>query len=431
MQLKLEKVLKNSERHSLIEKSVQHFIEKYNLKEPFVVAFSGGYDSMCLLDVLCKLNYKPIVIHLNHNWRGKESDAEELVCKNFAKSRELVFYSEKLLDNVEHTETAARDARYEFFYRCAQKFNSRVIFTAHNFDDNAETVLYRIIKGTGVVGLQGISEKRDIFYRPLLSVKRCDIENYCKVNDLNPNKDSSNDDIKYKRNLIRKKIIPLLQEINPSVKKALNSLSDIAKMDTALIEKYAKNDISYSVRNMLIDNGIDYDRKKIEEIKNFIEENKNLKSGKKMSLSDNLWLFVNRDGYKVITTLEKNNNSILINKEGTYNFGKYIFSIKRYDKLPKSYPKDSELKAYIKADCINFELRYRRDGDIIYPLGCNGSQKLKKYLNEKKVPNHIKDSIPLLAVGNEILWVAGLGISDKIKVVDKPTHYLELRVKDE
>ena len=431
MRLKLEKVLKNSERHSLIKETVKSFIDKYNLKEPFIVAFSGGYDSMCLLDVLCDLNYKPIAIHLNHNWRGKESDDEELNCKKFAKDKGIVFYCEKLPSNIEHTETAARDARYEFFKNCAEKFSSQVVFTAHNFDDNAETVLYRIIKGTGVKGLQGIKECRDIFYRPLLSVSRNDIEKYCKENKLRPNKDSSNEDTKYRRNLIRKKIMPMLETINPSVKKAINSLSDIAKSDNALIEKYAKDDLNYAVRNLLIDNGLDYDRKKIEEIKIFIEENKNSKSGKKMSLTNNLWLFVNKDGYKVITSSDKNNALIPVKTVGTYDIGKYMFSIKKCTTLPKTFPKDSELKAYISTDFLDFELRYRQDGDIICPLGCKGSQKLKKYLNEKKIPNHEKDGILLLAKGNEIFWVAGYGVSDKIKVTDKPTHYIELRAKDE
>ena len=110
---------------------------------------------------------------------------------SFAKERGLVFYSETLPDSIEHTETAARDARYDFFKRCAKKYNSNVVFTAHNFDDNAETILYRITKGTGIIGLQGIGKCRDnLFYRPLLSTQRSEIEQYCKENNLKPNKNS-------------------------------------------------------------------------------------------------------------------------------------------------------------------------------------------------------------------------------------------------
>lgn len=253
----------------MIISRVKNFIEKYKLSGTFIVAFSGGYDSMCLLDVLNKLRYDIAAVHLNHNWRGEESLAEAKVCEEFCTSRGIKFYTETLPDNIEKTETAAREARYKFFKRCAEKFNSKTVFTAHNFDDNAETVLYRIIKGTGIAGLQGIAERRDIYYRPLLSISREEIEKYCRQNNLHPNNDSSNSDTKYKRNLIRHKILPLMKEINPKVTNAINSLSDIAKQE---------DEQTNSIRQMLIENKLDYDCKKIKEIQQFIEENKNSKS---------------------------------------------------------------------------------------------------------------------------------------------------------
>ena len=404
----------------MIEKRVKNFISKYNLKEPFLVAFSGGYDSMCLLDILS--GYKVIAIHLNHNWRGKESDNEEENCRNFAASKNIEFYSEKLSPDVDKTETAARDARYEFFRKCANKFKSNVVFTAHNYNDNAETVLYRIIKGTGVIGLQGISDKREIFYRPLLTTTREEIEKYCKEHKLTPNKDSSNENTKYKRNLIRKKIIPIMQEINPNVIKALNSLSEISKEDF--------NNDKYRIRELLINNELDYDRKKIEEIEQFINKNKSSKSGKTMSLTANLWLFVSQKEIKTITKKEKSDLQIDISKEGEYKFEDKIFSIKPIltnSSEENIYPNDCEFKALISVNNIDFTLRYRKDGDVIQPLGSIGKQKLKKYFNEKKIPNHEKDNIVLLCQNNEVLWVSGIGISDKIKVTENPTHIIELR----
>lgn len=404
----------------MIEKRVKNFISKHNLKEPFLVAFSGGYDSMCLLDILS--GYKVIAIHLNHNWRGEESDKEEENCRNFAASKNIEFYSEKLSPDVSKTETAARDARYEFFKKCANKFKSNVVFTAHNYNDNAETVLYRIIKGTGVIGLQGISDKREIFYRPLLTTTREEIEKYCKEHKLTPNKDSSNENTKYKRNLIRKKIIPIMQEINPNVIKALNSLSEISKEDF--------NNDKYRIRELLINNELDYDRKKIEEIEQFINKNKSSKSGKTMSLTANLWLFVSQKEIKTITKKEKSDLQIDILKEGEYKFEDKIFSIKPIltnSSEENIYPNDCEFKALISVNNIDFTLRYRKDGDVIQPLGSIGKQKLKKYFNEKKIPNHEKDNIVLLCQNNEVLWVSGIGISDKIKVTENPTHIIELR----
>ncbi len=414
---------------------VKNFIEKYNLSGTFIVAFSGGYDSMCLLDILYKLKTDIAAIHLNHNWRGEESLKEAKNCENFVKSRNIKYYSEILPDSVEKTETSAREARYDFFKRCAEMFNSNVVFTAHNFDDNAETVLYRIIKGTGTIGLQGISEHRGIFYRPLLKTTRSEIEEYIKDNNLTPNIDSSNFNTKYKRNLIRNKIIPLLKEINPNVTGAINSLSELAVDDNCLINSYlpenllnaAPHEQKRLIYKMLCDYNIEYDRKKIENIQKFIEENKISKSGKKFSLNENLWLFVNNSIVEIISSEEKNTSQINIKHCGEYKFGDFIFTIEPFGEEINSFPQDSEFKAFVNLSDIDFTLRHRKDGDKIQPLGISGTQKLKKYLNEKKIPTHKKDKLILLCKDNEVLWVAGVGLNDKIKVVNTPTHVLTLK----
>ena len=414
---------------------VKNFIEKYNLSGTFIVAFSGGYDSMCLLDILYKLKTDIVAIHLNHNWRGEESLKEAKNCENFVKSRNIKYYSEILPDSVEKTETSAREARYDFFKRCAEMFNSNVVFTAHNFDDNAETVLYRIIKGTGTIGLQGISEHRGIFYRPLLKTTRSEIEEYIKDNNLTPNIDSSNFNTKYKRNLIRNKIIPLLKEINPNVTGAINSLSELAVDDNCLINSYlpenllnaAPHEQKRLIYKMLCDYNIEYDRKKIENIQKFIEENKTSKSGKKFSLNESLWLFVNNSIVEIISSEEKNTSQINIKHCGEYKFGDFIFTIEPFGEEINSFPQDSEFKAFVNLSDIDFTLRHRKDGDKIQPLGMSGTQKLKKYLNEKKIPTHKKDKLILLCKDNEVLWVAGVGLNDKIKVVNTPTHVLTLK----
>ncbi|MDR1167492.1 MAG: tRNA lysidine(34) synthetase TilS [Heliobacteriaceae bacterium] len=294
---------------------IELFLDKYRLREKRILAaFSGGWDSMCLLDVLTKLGVKPAAIHLNHNWRAEESLKEAQNCEQFCADRDIEFYTETLDSSVARTETAAREARYAFFERCAQKYRTDCILTAHNYDDNAETVLYRIIKGTGTKGLEGIKEKRGIFYRPLLGVTRGEIEEYCRRNNLKPNNDSSNNDTKYKRNLIRKEILPALRKINPDAVKSLNSLSQVASYDNCLIDEYISalkepyknfHERSAALKSRLIyqifiDNEIDYDRTKINYILNFIEENKNSKSGKTCSLTKGLWILAGKKGVQVL-----------------------------------------------------------------------------------------------------------------------------------
>jgi len=426
--------------------SVKDFFLRHgiNIKnETILVAFSGGFDSMCLLHVLSSfLNPKKLIaIHLNHNWRGDESIQDEIRCKNFCNELGVDFYSEKLDASVPKTETAAREARYAFFKKCASLFNSRVVLTAHNANDRAETLIYRITKGSGVFGLASISESRDIFYRPLLTVCREDIEEYCKVNMLKPNLDSSNSDISYNRNFIRHKIFPLLKNINSDVVSSLNSLADIAYDYNNLIsslsadignstQKFilAHNAIKYEcIRNLLAEIGVDYDKKKVSNLIEFIYKSSGSKSGKITSLSNMHYLYVNKDIFKIIMDIPKVFDEVIVSSEGTFKFGDKSFIIEKCDKIPDKFPNNSEFIAYVCLDKMNYTLRTRRDGDIIFPFGLGGSQKLKKYLNEKKVPQHEKDKLLLLVDGNEVLWVPGLGISDKIKVVDKVTHVIKLK----
>lgn len=434
-----------------IRENVNNFLVKYNLKntkEPLLVAFSGGFDSLCLLDVLIDSGMEPVAIHLNHNWRGEESRKEMLFCKEYCEKKRIPFYSETLDKNLPHTETVARKERYEFFKRAAEKFNSKCVLTAHNADDNAETVLYRVIKGTGVEGLCAIAEHRGIFFRPLLTISRNEIEAYCASHNLTPNLDSSNYDVKYKRNFIRHKIMPLLKEINKDFVNALNSLAKVAEEENGILKEYIKNlsekigsstpefaKLSLPVQNKVIyylfkENNLDYDREKIREAVKFINENKENKSGKTLSITTDLWLFAGRQEFKFINKTIKTGTEVRINGCGKYEFDGGFLTVEECFVLPESYPDDKDCIAYIDVCNPEFTLRYRKDGDIMQPLGVPGTQKLKKYFNSKKIPNYKKDSIPLLCRENEIFWVIGYGISEKIKVENKPSYVLKFTKKE-
>ena len=428
--------------------TVKVFFSRYKInlnKDVILLALSGGYDSMCLLHILKNLGAKNIIaIHFNHNWRGEDSYKDELRCKDFCELIGVKFYSETVSEYVKKSETAAREARYNFFIKCANMFNSKIVLTAHNANDNAETVIYRIVKGTGINGLSGILPKRDIFYRPLLTVFREDIECYCNLNSLKPNIDVSNSDTKYNRNLIRHKVLPILQSINKDVIYAINKLSYIAWDYNTFIKNIAngvnnstqafintENVVKYHIiKEHLLSKGIDYDSYKIENILNFIEKSAKLKSGKTFSLSNNLFLFVNSSYFEIFEKSEKLSDEYNISEPGCYVFGNFEFVVEECKKNPKYFPKDTDKKVYIYCDNLDFTIRTRRDGDVISPLGLGGSQKLKKYLNEKKIPQYKKDKIPLLCKGNEIFWVVGYGLSEKIKVKTQPTHviYINERV---
>jgi len=442
---------------------IVNFLKEYNLQDKTViVGFSGGYDSMCLLDILSKVKDLPeffdlevIAAHFNHNWRGEESLREQEVCRIFAASRGFEFYTKTAPSDLRKTENDARIARYEFFEEAYEEYDADAVFTAHNKDDNAETVLYRVIKGTGIIGLRGISEKRKYFYRPLLKTYRSEILEYCKENNLTPNEDSSNNNTAYKRNLLRLNIIPALAKVNPEVKDALNILAENAVSDNLIIEEYLSSirpsvfdidkikteeykKLSNPVKKRFVYEyiqllGLDYDSKKINEIFNFIEANIDKRNGSTLSLTSSSWLYTDNKIIETIPHKERVLSDKLvpleIKKEGSYKFGSSIFKIKKYDEEKLFVFPDSTAKfAYVDLSDTGFPLilRTRKDGDIITPFGMKGSMKLKKYMNGKGVSKHYRDNIPLLCNDKEILWVSGVGLSDKIGVKIKPTHVIEV-----
>ena len=445
-------------------KRISDFLRQYSLEnKTIIVGFSGGYDSMCLLDILSKIKRQSefsqmsiIAAHFNHNWRGQESLCEQEVCRLFAASRGFEFYTKIADSSVKKTENDARIARYEFFEEACEEYDADAVFTAHNRDDNAETILYRVIKGTGTIGLRGIAEKRNIFYRPLLKTYRSEILEYCNKENLFPNNDSSNTNIAYKRNYIRLNVFPLLEKINPEVKEALNTLSQNAIRDNEIIEEYIKN-----IRPKIFDNntiivqeyvklskplqlrflyeyiqmlGFDYDSKKVTEIHDFISKNCSQKNGSTMSLASAKWLYADNKIVEMIPKIQAKKaeevTPVKVYGVGEYLFDNKIFTLRVYDddKIFE-FPESTSNFAYVDLSKTEFPLilRTRQDGDVITPFGMQGSMKLKKYLNSKGVSRHKRDSIALMCTPSEVLWAAGVGISDKISVTDKPTHVIEIK----
>ena len=314
--------------------------------------------------------------------------------------------------------------------------------------------MYRVIKGTGITGLKGIAEKRDNIYRPLLNITRQEIDEYCENHELVPNNDSSNTNTKYKRNFIRHNLLPLAEEINENAIDAIDSLSKVAADESSIIDEYMEYVKSVVIVNgnivtdryitlspavkrkliydMLVGSNLDYDSAKIYNMYDFIEKNYNSKNGIKMSISTGIWLYVSNRTIELVVKSPKIEDEVCVRLEGEYQIGNYEFTISTYiGENIEEFPEDNTYNAFIDLSGFDLDLvlRTRQDGDIINPLGMTGSMKLKKYLISKSIPQHKRDDLILLCQGNEVLWVAGVGLSNKIIVTDKPTHKITLKSK--
>lgn len=241
----------------MLEQRVIKTIQKYELIEngnTIVIGVSGGPDSMALLNILIflrqnkKIDFNIVVAHINHGIR-EEAKEETQYVENFCKKNNIPCYIK--VENVEElarkqkigTEEAGRKLRYSFFEEIAKKVKASKIATAHNANDNAETILMNILRGTGSTGLKGIEIKRENRYiRPLLETTRKEIEEYCKKEKLNPKEDKTNKENIYTRNKIRNKLIPYIEkEFNPNIIISLNRLSNLAKEENEYLEKQVKN----------------------------------------------------------------------------------------------------------------------------------------------------------------------------------------------
>lgn len=242
----------------MFKENILKTITKYNLiqnGDKIVIGLSGGPDSISLINVLNEirndetntLKFDLVAAHVNHNIR-EEAKADEDFVVDYCKKRNIEVYvlsidiKEKAKQERKGTEETGRNARYDFFRRILIDTNANKIATAHTANDNAETVLMNIIRGSGISGLKGIRPIRDdIFIRPLIETNRDEIEKYCEENKLNPRIDKTNFENEYTRNKVRNLLIPLIEEkFNPNIITGLNRLSDIMNEENEYLDNVTK-----------------------------------------------------------------------------------------------------------------------------------------------------------------------------------------------
>ena len=460
----------------MIVDRVRSTIDKYNLLQKgdkIVLGLSGGPDSVSLLHVLKQLESEYDIsiyaAHLNHQIRGIEAQkdvmyisrlCDSLGVKLFVKSINVPAYCK---ENGLSIEEGARKLRYEMFYEIKQKTKSNKIAIGHNLNDQAETILMRMMRGTGLQGLRGIEYKRDdTIIRPILDIERSSIEKYCDEHELNPRIDSTNLENIYTRNKIRLELIPYMQEnFNNNVVESICRMGNNLKLDSEYIEQEGINkfnevaklnnneeveisldkyvDLHKAIKSRIIRNSIKYilgdtnfvDQKHIEDI---IELEEDTKINKKIVLPRGLFVYRNK------------NNILLTNKEITYEEIEFCY------KVPKEgVIKIKELGVFVETKVISIDrfnsmkvdkaskgfdldkfkggifVRNRKSGDKIKLAA--GSKKLKSLFIDLKIPRENRSRIPVVVDDNEVVCVGDYKISENYKIDANTKEVLKITFK--
>ena len=408
--------------------------KKYNLIENndnIVVGFSGGPDSVFLVEMLKKLqcffNFKIYLVHINHLLRGEDADSDENFSFEYAKKNNLEIFIKripvkKIAKEIGKTlEEVGREERYKFFSEIYEKVGANKIATAHNKDDQIETFLFRLTRGTSLQGLEGIKTKNNNIIRPISEIYKKDILEYLNKNEIQYKIDKTNFENEFTRNSIRLDLIPfieerynikfkdkifsLIKEIRENNQNNSLNLSDYTDSENRIILEKTKFLSNFDKKNLLSlflnKKNIEVNRNKIDEISSLIKNN----GTKKIDL-DKSYRIVKDYTYLYIEDKKENcvinNNVIQVKIPSEQIFDNFKITVSTVENLDIPKQKNQYLLDAIYNDII--EVRYRKEGDRIF-LGEKHSKKIKEIFIDQKIPKDIRDRLPIFLYNNTIFWI--------------------------
>ncbi|HCC71482.1 MAG TPA: tRNA lysidine(34) synthetase TilS [Bacteroidales bacterium] len=420
-------------------------------KNSILVAVSGGIDSIVMLDLFKRGEYNIAVAHCNFQLRGDESDGDEKFVENICKREDIKLFKTKF-KTAEYAskkgisiQMAARDLRFGWLAEIRKSENHDLVAIGHNLNDSVETMLINLTRGTGINGLTGMSPRSGYIIRPILFATRLMIQDYAADNNLQYREDSSNIQTKYTRNKIRHSVIPVLEQINPSVIYSIDETSDFLKSAYIIykqsIETKIKEIIEYrgDIASVEIS-----ELKKLEPVETWIFEIfKHWNFGRQqigdiiqlIGASTGKQLFSNshivtKDRSKMIISPLADNDNIVFTFESADELRQYRL-IKQCEiiKADQLVIKNDPDFAYLDADRINYPLIIRKwqEGDYFHPLGMMGKKKVSDLLIDMKIPLPEKENIYILEIEGKIAWVIGLRIDDRFKVTKSTSKVILLQ----
>jgi tRNA(Ile)-lysidine synthase len=433
------------------------FILENNLIKPgdkILLAVSGGIDSMVMAHLFLRQNYDIAIAHCNFSLRGRESDKDETMVRKYAADNKIPFFTTKFetktfaKKNKLSVQMAARDLRYKWFEEIRKENGYDLIAVAHNLNDNIETLLINLIRGTGLAGMTGIKPASNYIVRPLLFATRQTIQSYRDQHKIIYREDRSNADTKYIRNKIRHLVIPVLKEINPSIEQTLNEAAErfsgfneiVTEYISALREKISEEKEQLVTFNMGL-------LKKYLHNKAVLFELFKPYGITGALLTDLVKVIEGKTGGQIITDTHriiKNRNEIIVSdeefiKETSYTIdGAESFCVfpgissARNVRITDTYeiPSDPNF-ACIDSQKISYPLLIRKwqPGDYFYPLGMKQKKKLSDYFIDNKYSIFDKENIFILESDKKIVWIIGDRIDDRFKITDSTKEGILIKAK--
>ena len=446
---------------------VRDFSAREGLLSPgdrVVVAVSGGPDSVALLDILDyikeELGLELFVAHLDHRLRGEEARRDAEFVESIASARGLPFVlgtedvGELARREGLSLEEAARKARYRFLERVCRNLRAERIALGHTSDDQAETVLMRLVRGGGRRGLAGMAPKRGKFVRPLLPVSREEVLEHLRERGLDFVEDSTNRDTYFLRNKVRHILLPLLREsFNPRISEVLCREAEVLRDEDDYLESRAEDALREALREVgegkvVLDIGglLNYhiairrrvvvsacrrlgcpsDFEVVERVLRLAEEGGliELPGGVRAQASEGL-LILRRGKVPSFERPLTVNGSTVVEEVGLE------FRAEVVERPPDEVLREDGLTAYIDLDSVRGSLvvRSRLPGDRIRPFGMEGTRKVKDVLIDKKIPRLLRDEVPLVVDDEGVLWVVGVCLSERARVKESSKEALKITVR--
>ena len=436
---------------------LKQFKNHINNELPFLnesrllITISGGIDSVVLAHLCHQLKLNFALAHCNFNLRGEESDADEALVLELSEDLDIEIFIESFDTEAFakqyrlSTQMAARELRYNWFKELAEQLKFDYILTAHHADDNLETFLINLSRGTGLDGLTGIPEINQNIVRPLLPFSRENIEVFAKENKLKWREDSSNESTKYLRNKLRHDVIPKLKEINPKFLQNFSKTQEFLQDSKTIIDDKI-DDVSEDIITEVTENEIHFDVSKIQDLSNpkaylyellndfgFTEWNDVLdlldaQSGKQI-FSKTHRLLKDRESLILTEIASEENKAISIfeaDKQVETSFG--VLKFEEIEQINKS----NKSTVYVDKDLLKFPLIVRKwkEGDYFYPFGMKGKKKLSKFFKDEKLSLVTKENTWLLCSQNEVVWVINKRPDHRFRVTENTKNILKISLQE-